>query len=670
RASGEADAFLFASLCILFGMAELVFPFSPMWYADWWFWHFLRLVAFLHIVYYVFFVFQQTLTELKELNETLERKVTKRTTQLADEVAERTRTQEALKESETRYRRLVEAVTGYTFSVTVEGGLASGTSHSSGCVAVTGYSPEDYAANPGLWLQMVPEEDRQTVLDQVTRVLSGNEAPPLEHRIRHKDGRVRWVKSRTAPHFDVEGRLVAYDGLISDITERKLAEEEIKTYNEELLTINRVVTACSGLLGFREVLGTVLEETMQILGLEEGGICIVNSDGSLSSVTHRGSVATALVDPEAGGLSCDCCYRTSCADLQPVILREREAVIRHVGMPSPHGANIRFHAAFPFVTGNRACVGVLCLFSQTEARPSDRSLRLVETITAHVALLIENVRLYEETLSHAATLERKVTERTLELEQANCKLREIDRIKSLFIASMSHELRTPLNSVIGFSSILLNEWVGTLNEEQKENLAIVLKAGEHLLSLINDVIDVSKIEAGQIEIYRERFDLRDVIDEAVSTLGKDIRDKGLELRVECGHRLELHTDRRRLLQCLLNLMNNAAKYTEKGGISVRARGVAGERPLVPGDSRGACSDRVEIAVEDTGVGISGEDLARIFEPFTRLHSPLRPRVPGTGLGLYLTRKLVTEVLRGEIRLASEATRGSTFALVIPVNGGE
>lgn len=664
RAAGCFDDFLFASLCLLMGMAGLSFPLSFVWFADWWFWHLLRLVAFLHIGSYIFFVFQQTLAELKELNETLEQRVMDRTAQLAGEVAERKQTEVALKKSETRYRRLVDSVTGYIYSVKVEDGRPVRTSHSSGCVAVTGYTPEEYASDPELWIRMVHDEDRQAVLVQADLVLSGKEVPLLEHRIVRKDGRLCWVKNMIVPHFDGGGRLVAYDGLISDITERKLAEEETRTYNAELLTINRVVTACSGLHDFREVLGRILVETMGIVGLEEGCLCVLNNDGSLNCIARQRASEMVTFDHCTDGGISDCFYRACAGDLQPIILRDRESVLRVAGDRALHGEAVCFHAAFPLVTGKRTCAGVLCLYSQTEAKPADRSIRLVETIAAHVALLIENARLYEETLFHAATLEGKVAERTLELKEANLKLQEIDRIKSLFIASMSHELRTPLNSVIGFTSIILDEWIGPLNNEQKENLVIVLKAGQHLLALINDVIDVSKIEAGQMEVQRESFDLHDVVDEAVTTMGKEIHDKGLVLRVENVNRVMLNADRRRLLQCILNLLSNAAKYTEKGTISVHVKVIAGDnlsRPVVGLES-------VEIVVEDTGIGMGSEDLARIFDPFARLDSRLRSRVPGTGLGLYLTRKLVTEVLKGEIRCVSRQGSGSTFTMLIPVDG--
>jgi len=250
--------------------------------------------------------------------------------------------------------------------------------------------------------------------------------------------------------------------------------------------------------------------------------------------------------------------------------------------------------------------------------------------------------------------------KTNELEKANTKLRELDKLKSMFIASMSHELRTPLNSIIGFSSILLDEWLGPLTAEQKENLSIILRSGKHLLSLINDVIDVSKVEAGIIERHVEDFDIFDVISEAVTTFTKDIEEKGLELRVEAVHE-HMHTDRRRLLQCVLNLISNAVKFTEKGSITVQTLIREPERADAGNGER-----MVEISVSDTGIGIREENMPKLCNAFVRLESPLEARVPGTGLGLYLTKKLLAEVLKGEIICISRYAEGSRFAMKVPV----
>ncbi len=245
-----------------------------------------------------------------------------------------------------------------------------------------------------------------------------------------------------------------------------------------------------------------------------------------------------------------------------------------------------------------------------------------------------------------------LNEKTLELELANAKLQELDSLKSMFIASMSHELRTPLNSIIGFSSILLNEWVGPVNAEQKENLASVLRSGKHLLSLINDVIDVSKIEAGMIESIAEDFDIREVVDEVVDTLKKDIEMKALDLRVRVQRQV-LHADRRRLLQSLLNLLSNAGKYTNHGSIDVISE-------------ISADGSWIDISVADTGIGISETDLGRLFLPFVRLDAAHEGSIPGAGLGLYLTKKLVRDILKGEILVSSTLGAGSRFTIRVPV----
>jgi PAS domain S-box-containing protein len=279
------------------------------------------------------------------------------------------------------------------------------------------------------------------------------------------------------------------------------------------------------------------------------------------------------------------------------------------------------------------------LNEELEQRVSDRTLELQETQGALMNIVED------------------LNEKTSELETANIKLIELDRLKSMFIASMSHELRTPLNSIIGFSSIIHDEWIGPVNTEQKENLAIIRQSGRHLLNLINDVIDVSKIEAGKIESLLEDFDLEELILEAVSMVRKEIDEKGLVLHVEVsGH--PMHTDKRRLLQCILNLLSNAVKYTEKGSVLVETR----VTQFIEGKGD---ESMVEITVTDTGIGINREGVKRLFQPFVRLGSPLLTVVPGTGLGLYLSRKLAVEVLKGDITVTSEYGRGSRFVIRVP-----
>lgn len=247
-------------------------------------------------------------------------------------------------------------------------------------------------------------------------------------------------------------------------------------------------------------------------------------------------------------------------------------------------------------------------------------------------------------------LERTVSERTLELEAANKSLQELDRLKSMFIASMSHELRTPLNSIIGFSSMIVQDMTGPINDQQRDYLQRVQRAGEHLLSLITDVIDISKIEAGKLAVQYTHFALDEVTSEALEGVDTEARQKGLELSEGIPAGIEMYTDRKRLLQCLLNFLSNAVKYSERGSIRLEAR---------PFD------EQVEISVNDTGIGIPEQELGLLFEPFVRLESPLKRHTTGTGLGLYLTRKLAREVLGGEVSVSSQFGKGSAFSLRIP-----
>ncbi|MCX9013877.1 MAG: PAS domain S-box protein [Candidatus Methanoperedens sp.] len=294
------------------------------------------------------------------------------------------------------------------------------------------------------------------------------------------------------------------------------------------------------------------------------------------------------------------------------------------------------------------------LIDITERKQAEEELRkhrdhLEEIVKERTALLTtKSEQLHENQIALIGLVE-ELEQATKDLNSANIHLKELDRLKSMFIASTSHELRTPLNSIIGFSSILLEGYSGELNPEQKEQLGIIHSSGEHLLSLITDVIDLSKIEAGRIDIHISEFKLRDVVDEAVSMLDANIKGKGLELSVEVED-IPMKTERRRLLQCITNLLGNAVKFTEKGSIKITARII---------------KKNVDISVTDTGIGIKTGDIPKLFAPFVRLESPITAKTSGTGLGLYLSKKLARDILGGDVDVESEHGKGSTFTLHVP-----
>jgi signal transduction histidine kinase len=271
---------------------------------------------------------------------------------------------------------------------------------------------------------------------------------------------------------------------------------------------------------------------------------------------------------------------------------------------------------------------------------------------AHIAGSgIEKLRLIDR-------LEAKVSERTIELERANKKLmslyekaRESDRLKSDFLANMSHELRTPLNSIIGFSKLLLREMDGNLNDRQKLDVNAILNSGTHLLSLINDILDLSKIESGRMELKMESFLLPEVVDEVLTTGAVLLKDKPIELSAHLDPDLRIvHGDRVRLRQVLLNLVSNAIKFTPKGQITITTK---------YGNSE------YYIAVADTGMGMPAEKIDQAFERFRQLDSSPSRMQGGSGLGLTISKKFV-EMHGGRIWVTSAEGVGSTFHVALPM----
>ena len=251
-----------------------------------------------------------------------------------------------------------------------------------------------------------------------------------------------------------------------------------------------------------------------------------------------------------------------------------------------------------------------------------------------------------------ATLENRVAERTKKLAIANHRLEEASRHKSIFLASMSHELRTPLNSIIGFSEVLQERLFGDLNEKQAEYMEDILSSGRHLLSLINEILDLSKVEAGRMELDPSTFDLPSAIDNARIFVREKAMKHGITLDVDIDKRLDdFKGDERKIKQILLNLLSNAVKFTPEGGrISIQAR-----------QANGA----VEISVSDTGIGISPQDQERIFEEFRQVDGDYAHKSEGTGLGLTLAKKFV-ELHGGKIWVESEVGKGATFTFTLPV----
>lgn len=278
------------------------------------------------------------------------------------------------------------------------------------------------------------------------------------------------------------------------------------------------------------------------------------------------------------------------------------------------------------------------------------NLKLAKTI-GEKELTEKELRKYQDHLKELVDERTSaLEEKTEELEEANLRLKELDRLKSMFIASMSHELRTPLNSIIGFTGIILMGMTGEISEEQQKQLTIVKNSAQHLLSLVNDVIDVSKIEAGMVELDVNSFNLSKVIQDSYESFKVAADQKNLELVINTPEILVIENDERRVKQILMNFLSNALKFTDQGKVEVKATETNG---------------MVKIRVRDTGIGIKEGDMGKLFKAFSQIDLEDRPKQEGTGLGLYLSKK-IAGLLGGEIRAESEFGRGSTFMFTVPM----
>ena len=276
----------------------------------------------------------------------------------------------------------------------------------------------------------------------------------------------------------------------------------------------------------------------------------------------------------------------------------------------------------------------------------------------------ENERLASELSLLNESLEDRIAEATTELEERNRQLewqsRELERayrLKSEFLASMSHELRTPINALLGYTSLMRDHIYGSLNERQEESLDRMYGASQHLLELVNDILDLAKIEAGKMPVYVDEVDLKMLLKELAQTIEPMIRRKSIELTMDIGSDLPiLQTDRTKVKQILLNLLSNAVKFTHEGEVGVRARSLEEE-------------ERVEVEIYDTGIGISPEDLDTIFDDFRQIDQSSTREYGGTGLGLSITRKLL-KLLGGTIRVESEVGDGTCFFVRFPLSSEE
>ncbi len=546
------------------------------------------------------------------------------------DVTDRIEAEQKLKQSEERFRMLSE--------LTFEGILI----HKNGIIMDCNLSLEkqigysrDELIGKSLFDLLIPEQHHFLVRARMQERSASYEAEAM-----HKSGKLIpiMIESVDSRFGDQEIRVVA----VRNISEQKKINKVLRAQALEMSALHKIGGEINRSLTLTEVVKASLNGIMKVIGPDHAAIHLrMGSELMLQDAVSKDYIKAKLPRFDMRNLNqhtlTNAIYLYDIAQKNNGEWKE----LKNSGM--------RSFALLPILQGDDL-LGLICLCSTIRRNFRDQQLFL-ETISHETAIGIQNAFLYDQVKAHAEDLENQVSARTRQLSEMVERLRELDKLKSIFLASMSHELRTPLNSIIGYTGIMLMGMTGDLTDEQHRQLSKVKNNARHLLSLINDILDISKIEAGRVELFTEAMKLSDVVKEVIDSIHPRAAEKSLSVSDAVPGDLFIVTDRRRLTQVVLNLVSNAVNYTDKGEISIRA-------VTLPGD-------RFKLSVTDTGPGIAEGDIPRLFQPFQQIDASLTKKNKGTGLGLYLSRKLIN-LLGGEVFVNSKPGKGSEFYIEMPL----
>ena len=566
------------------------------------------------------------------------------------DVTERKRADEALRQAEEKYRLIFENSAEGIFQSTPDGQFIS---INPALARIFGYSsPEEMTHGIGNIAQdLYIDPDRRLQFERGME--TNNTVSEFEAQARRKDGSIIWTSESGRAIRDADGIIRYFEGTVENITERREAQEALRRQNEYLAALHETTLAMMNRLELSDLLETIVLRAAQLLGTSHGYICLLEPGDTRAAI----KVGVGLYSEHIG-------YPIEKGGGVPgkVWASGRTHVINDYAAwpgrtPDFDHASVRAVLATPLVSG-KEFLGVIGMAYDggTNRQFGREEVGLVGRFAQLASVALDNARLYtaaQQELGERRRVEAALYEAKEAAEVAN-------HAKSLFLANMSHELRTPLNAVIGYSELLQEEATDQELDAFIPDLQNIHAAGRHLLDLINNVLDLSKIEAGKMDLLIETLDIMGLIGDVTSTIQPLVQKNGNTLGVQCPSDIgTMRADGVKIRQSLLNLLSNACKFTEKGVVTLS---VARER--LP--DRSWEGDWITFSVADSGIGMTPAQMTRLFEAFAQAEASIARRFGGTGLGLALTRRF-SKLMGGDVSVTSELGHGSTFSIKLPAD---
>jgi PAS domain S-box-containing protein len=505
--------------------------------------------------------------------------------------------------------------------------------------------------NVDLGLSFYQSESREKIEKAVREANEDGKPYDLELEMITAKGSHKWVRTMALPILKDE-KVVKVQGIFQDITARKQAEEKIQRQLKQLSALREIDQAITSSASIEVSLGVVINKMISLLSIDAATILLVDpADNSLYMAvahgfrTYKIHRASVKINESYAGKA----IREQRMVHIPNLENDPDNLFRFGLLKDEEFIS---YYGVPLVTKGKA-VGVMEVFDRTLIERDQEWLNFLNTLAGQAAVAIDNGQLFESLQRSNIELEHRVEVRTAELNKVNAELEHANRAKDEFLANMSHELRTPLNSILGLSESLLEQRRDPLSQYQQKSLKIVESSGRHLLDLINDILDLSKIEAGKLDYYPEAVGIDEICQASLAFVKSQAMQKFINLIYEEDKTISrIHADPRRLKQILVNLLTNAVKFTpERGQVTLQVHGNAEQ-------------DLIRFSVVDTGAGIAPKDLERLFQPFTQVDSRLNRQQEGSGLGLVLVQRL-TDLHGGSVHVKSEPDQGSNFSIVLP-----